>query len=49
MVINSYVLYKFIDETPRYLVSKERYNEAREILNKISIFNKRPDFKFRLY
>ena len=49
MIINSFLLYKFIDETPRYLVSKERYKEARQILDKISIFNKRPSFKFRLY
>jgi MFS family permease len=38
----------WLDETPRYLVSKKRFEEAKEVLKKICIINSRPPFNFRL-
>ena len=39
---------KYIDESPRYLVSNYEYDKATEILKKISIANNRPPFCFHL-
>mmetsp|Transcript_16896 Transcript_16896/g.14780 ORF Transcript_16896/g.14780 Transcript_16896/m.14780 type:complete len:225 (-) Transcript_16896:329-1003(-) len=36
--------YFFIYETPRYLASKKKYSEARDIINKMCKVNKRPRF-----
>ena len=38
----------WLDETPRYLVSKKRFEEAKEVLKKICKTNSRPPFEFRL-
>lgn len=39
----------FLVESPRYLLTKNRFKEAREILCKIAVFNQRPAFEFHLY
>jgi len=39
---------KFILETPRWLVSKSRYADAKEILSTISVINNRPKVRYRL-
>lgn len=49
MIMLTIVLDFRIYETPRYLVSKMRYEEARQVLSNISVYNKRPSFEFRLY
>ena len=38
----------FMDETPRYLASKQKFEEAKYVLAKISRTNRRPPFKFKL-
>ena len=35
-------------ETPRWLASKNRYEDAKQILNKISQINLRPRFNYKL-
>ena len=35
-------------ETPKFLVSQNKYIEARIILNHIALYNKRPQFTYRL-
>lgn len=35
-------------ETPRYLISKKRFDEARIILNKIALYNRRPKFNYKI-
>lgn len=40
--------YKCFLESPRYLVAKGCYTQAREIFRQISITNKRPPYTFRL-
>jgi len=37
-----------MDETPRYLVSKKKFQEAKYVLKKISATNRRPPFMFKL-
>lgn len=46
--ICTFCLIFFMDETPRYLVSKKKFADAKRILAKISQINKRPPFKFKL-
>lgn len=41
--------YRFFCESPRYLASKKRYYEAREVFRFISEQNKRPPYEFHLY
>lgn len=36
-------------ESPRYLLTKNKFKEAREILCYIAKYNDRPDFEFHLY
>lgn len=38
----------YFDESPKYLVYKERTEEAKQILKKITRINKRPPFEFKL-
>ena len=35
-------------ETPRYLLSKKKFKEARIILNSIALYNRRPNFNYLL-
>lgn len=45
----SFILaFKLLVETPRYLFSMKRYGEARNILNSIAIYNRRPNFNYLL-
>jgi len=41
--------YFLILETPRYLLSKGRVTDAKEVIAKICTINRRPPFKFRLF
>ncbi|EGR30923.1 major facilitator superfamily protein, putative [Ichthyophthirius multifiliis] len=43
-----FVCNKSLLETPRYFVSKNMYEEARVVLDKICLQNKRPRFQYRL-
>jgi len=38
----------YLDETPKYLVEIKEYSKATDVLQKISIQNNRPPFKFHL-
>lgn len=38
-----------LDESPRFLVSQQRYEEARAVLRKIAIYNHRVSFDFKLH
>lgn len=40
--------YRVTLETPKFMVSQNRYFEARVILNQIAQYNKRPQFTYRL-
>lgn len=42
-------LIAFVYETPRFLNSKKRFTEARDVINKICLINRRPAFRARLY
>ena len=42
------VMYKLILETPKFLISQNKYVEARIVLNQIALYNKRPQFTYRL-
>ena len=35
----------FMPESPKFLISKRRYDEARESINRIARFNNQPEFK----
>ena len=35
-------------ETPRYLLSVGRISDAKKVINKITVINRRPPFEFRL-
>jgi len=48
LLISLYVIKNYIFETPRYLYFEQRYQEAREVLNKISKINRRVPIKERL-
>lgn len=41
--------YRYFCESPRYLASKKRYYEAREVFRYISERNNRPPYEFHLY
>lgn len=41
-------VYIYFVESPRYLVGKARYKEARKVFKYISVFNLRPAFEFHL-
>jgi MFS family permease len=47
-LISIYFSRKYLLETPRWLVSKKRFQEAKEILSKISIINDRSQVGFLL-
>ncbi len=47
-LLSFFVAYKFLVETPRYLLSKKKYSEARTILNSIALYNRRPNFNYLL-
>ena len=49
MVLLAAILLLVLDESPRFLVGKQRYQDARNVLDKISRYNRRPEFQFRLY
>jgi hypothetical protein len=36
-------------ESPRYLVSIKKFDRAKEVFRVISVFNRRPSFKFNLF
>lgn len=38
-----------LDETPRFLVRKNKFDEARAILRKMSVYNNRPPYEYNLY
>lgn len=42
------LLIRLILETPKFLISQNKYLEARIILNHIALYNKRPQFTYRL-
>lgn len=46
--MTSFLIAKIFVETPRFLVSKQRFKKARMILEYISSFNLREEFKFHL-
>ena len=48
LIITLFFTKKFILETPRWLVSKSRYVEAKEVLSQISVINHRPKVRYRL-
>ena len=41
--------YYWMDETPRYLNSNNKYKEAKRVIRKMCRFNKRPPFQFKLH
>jgi MFS family permease len=41
--------YLWMDETPRYLNSNNKYKEAKRVLRKMCKYNKRPPFRFKLH
>jgi hypothetical protein len=43
-----YFSFNYIYETPRFLISKRKFEEAKFILNKIASFNRRPQFNYKL-
>lgn len=47
-LITAYFSWLYLCETPRYLVTRKRFAEARFILNWIAVTNKRPQFKYKL-
>jgi hypothetical protein len=47
LIACSLILFKILDESPRHLVARHKFDEARFIFNKISVFNDRPEFKFK--
>eukprot|EP01016_Furgasonia_blochmanni_P028223 TRINITY_DN2965_c0_g3_i3.p1 TRINITY_DN2965_c0_g3~~TRINITY_DN2965_c0_g3_i3.p1 ORF type:complete len:633 (-),score=34.63 TRINITY_DN2965_c0_g3_i3:160-1950(-) len=48
LMVSFIYTYKFLPETPRYLVSKNRFVDAKKALSNISFFNRRPRFEWRL-
>lgn len=49
MLISTILAGIFLVESPRYLLTKNRFKEARDILCKIATYNNRPAFEFHLY
>lgn len=47
-VLCSIVIYFFLDETPRFLVSKLQFSGAIAVLQRMAMINRRPPFLFRL-
>ena len=47
-LVSLLVAMKLLVETPRYLYSKKRYEDARIILNSIALYNWRPKFNYLL-
>lgn len=47
-IVFFFVAYKFLVETPRYVVSRKNFQEARTILNSIALYNRRPKFNYLL-
>lgn len=48
MLISLPFMYKWFLESPRFLVKKRCYRQAREVFKEISITNKRPPYCFKL-
>mmetsp|Transcript_9819 Transcript_9819/g.870 ORF Transcript_9819/g.870 Transcript_9819/m.870 type:complete len:80 (+) Transcript_9819:351-590(+) len=48
MSLSIFLVKNYFIESPRYLVSKGRYKEARSVFKFISVFNLRPAFEFHL-
>ena len=48
LLITFIYAYKFLPETPRFLVSRNRFKEAKIALDNIATFNKRPNFEWLL-
>ena len=47
-LIISFLAYRQLLETPKFLINMNKYVEARIVLNQIAIYNKRPQFTYRL-
>ncbi|KRX06567.1 Major facilitator superfamily domain, general substrate transporter [Pseudocohnilembus persalinus] len=47
-LVTYYFSQKILLETPRFLVSKQKYQEARDVLSQISQINKRPRFEYKI-
>lgn len=47
-LVSLYFCWRHLCETPRYLVTRRRYEDARTVLNLIAVTNNRRPFKFRL-
>lgn len=47
-LISVYLTHKHIHETPRYLLSKNRFLDAKNILNQIALYNRKPQFNYKL-
>ena len=48
MVLSLILIYPYLLETPRYLISRKRFLEAHAALNFIASTNRRPPLKSRL-
>ena len=47
MTVSVILTFIFIFESPRYLVAHRMYHDARYILSKIALINKRPHFNYK--
>lgn len=45
LLVSLWPTYTFVQETPRFLNSKRRYQDARDVINKICKVNKKPRFQ----
>lgn len=49
LIVSTILVCLFAVESPRYLLTKRKFEEAKKILNRIAVTNDRPPFEFRLY
>ena len=49
LIVSTILVVLFTVESPRYLLTKRKFDEAKKILNRIAVTNGRPPFEFRLY
>lgn len=48
LTIMTVIAYQFLVESPRYLISRNKFDEARYIFKYISVYNLRPPFEYNL-
>lgn len=49
LIVSTILVFLFTVESPRYLLAKRKFDDAKKILNRIAVTNDRPPFEFRLY